>query len=120
MTTRTRSTRTTPLNVPAPGVLGSDTDVDGDTLTAVLVADVANGTLTLNANGSFDYLPDLNFNGSDSFTYKANDGALNSNIATVTITVNAVNDAPVCLDVSITTDEDTAGSTGSGLQRRRR
>ena len=110
----------TPLNVAAPGVLGNDTDVDGDTLSAVLVADVANGTLTLNADGSFDYQPDLNFNGSDSFTYKANDGTADSNVATVTITVNAVNDAPVCANVSITTDEDTAGSTASRLQRRRR
>ena len=55
--------------------------------------------------------PTLNFNGSDSFTYKANDGTADSNVANVAVTVNAVNDAPVCANVSITTDEDTAGTT---------
>ena len=49
------------------------------------------GTLTLNANGSFTYTPAANYNGTDSFTYQASDGALNSNIATVSITVHAVN-----------------------------
>ena len=53
------------------------------------------GTLTLNANGSFTYTPAANYNGTDSFTYKANDGTADSNVATVTITVTAVNDAPV-------------------------
>ncbi|MDP2734062.1 MAG: cadherin-like domain-containing protein, partial [Hoeflea sp.] len=51
--------------------------------------------LVLNANGSFTYMPNANFNGSDSFTYKANDGAADSNVATVTITVIPVNDPPV-------------------------
>ena len=53
-----------------------------------------NGLLTLNADGSFGYEPDANFNGDDTFTYKANDGSADSEAATVTITVNAVNDAP--------------------------
>ena len=66
------------------GVLFNDSDVDGDGLTAVLDSDVANGTLTLNPDGSFSYLPDADYNGSDSFTYHANDGVLDSNIATVT------------------------------------
>ena len=100
----------TTLNVAAPGVLGNDSDVEGSALTAVLVAGPASGTLTLNPDGSFDYEPDENLNGSDSFTYMANDGTLDSNVATVSITVNAVNDAPVCEDVAITTDEDTVGS----------
>ena len=47
----------TTLNVAAPGVLGNDTDTDADPLTAALVSDVAHGTLTLHANGSFDYTP---------------------------------------------------------------
>ena len=46
-----------------------------------------------NADGSFTYTPAANFNGTDSFTYKANDGTADSNVATVTITVTAVNDA---------------------------
>src|SRR5439155_1159999 len=48
-----------------------------------------------------------NYNGPDSFTYKANDGSLDSNVATVAITVTAVNDPPVAANDSVTTDEDT-------------
>src|SRR5262249_31161410 len=66
---------------------GNDTDADGDSLTAVLVSTATNGTLTLSANGSFAYTPANNFTGSDSFTYKANDGLANSGVATVTLTV---------------------------------
>jgi VCBS repeat-containing protein len=84
----------TQLTVPALGVLSNDTDVDGATLTAIVVAGPAHGTLTLSANGSFTYMPASNYNGADSFTYKANDGTLDSNVSTVTIAVNAVNDAP--------------------------
>ena len=98
----------TGLNVAAPGVLGNDTDVDVDFLTAALVSGTSNGSLTLNADGSFTYTPNANFNGSDSFTYKANDGNLDSNVATVTITVNPVNDTPVADDDAYATDEDTA------------
>ena len=85
----------TALNIAAPGVLANDSDVENNPLTAILVSGPANGSLTLNANGSFAYTPNLNFYGSDSFTYKANDGSLNSNTVTVTITVAPVNDAPV-------------------------
>ena len=74
------------------GVLTNDTDADGHTLTAAVVAGPTNGTLTLNTDGSFSYVPNANFVGSDSFTYKANDGTASSNTATVTITVSAVND----------------------------
>jgi VCBS repeat-containing protein len=77
-----------------PGVLANDTDPEQQTLTAILVSGPAHGTLTLNADGSFVYTPAPNFNGVDSFTYMANDGSLNSNVATVTLTVNPVNDAP--------------------------
>ena len=85
----------TVANVPASGVLANDLDADGDSLTAVLDTNPSNGTLSLNANGSYTYTPDLNYNGSDSFTYRANDGVADSNIATVNITINPVNDAPV-------------------------
>ena len=63
---------------------GNDTDIDSATLTAVVVTGPAHGTLTLNANGSFTYTPAANYNGPDSFTYKANDGTADSNVATVT------------------------------------
>jgi VCBS repeat-containing protein len=84
----------TPLSVAAPGVLGNDTDPEGDALSASLVSGPAHGTLTLNADGSFAYTPAADYNGPDSFTYRASDGSHASNTATVTITVTAVNDPP--------------------------
>src|SRR5439155_1612203 len=95
------------LTVVAPGVLGNDTDVDGDALTAVLVGGPSHGALTLNADGGFTYTPAANFNGSDSFSYKASDGVAQSNVATVTLTITAVNDAPVAVNDTYTTNEDT-------------
>lgn len=96
----------TPLSVPAPGVLGNDGDVDNDPLTIALVDAPAHGSLTLNPDDSFSYTPGANFDGSDSFTYQLSDGQANSNIATVTIIVNAVNDAPLATNDSYSTNED--------------
>ncbi|MGH9967435.1 MAG: DNA/RNA non-specific endonuclease [Pyrinomonadaceae bacterium] len=76
------------LNVPAPGVLANDADIDGGALSAQLVSNVSHGLLVLNSDGSFTYTPVLNFAGTDSFSYRAFDGADYSNVATVTITVN--------------------------------
>jgi VCBS repeat-containing protein len=84
----------TALTVAAPGVLGNDSDADGDTLSAELGSGPSHGVVSLNADGSFTYTPAANFNGSDSFTYRASDGTLASNLATVTVTVSATNDAP--------------------------
>jgi VCBS repeat-containing protein len=95
------------LTVAAPGVLGNDADPDGDPLTAVLVTGPSHGSLTLNANGSFSYTPAADFAGSDSFTYRASDGSLNSNPVTVTITVTATNDTPAGVADAYTTAEDT-------------
>jgi len=89
------------------GVLANDSDVDGDLLRAILVSGPANGALSLNPDGTFSYTPDAGFHGIDSFTYVANDGRLDSNVATVTITVDRVNKAPVATDVAVSTDEDT-------------
>src|SRR6185503_13219793 len=97
----------TTLNVAAPGVLSNDSDLDGDTLSAVLMNGPTNGSLTWNTNGSFSYVPAANYNGPDSFTYKANDGQADSGIATVSISITGVNDAPVALNDSFTTAEDT-------------
>ena len=80
------------LTVDVPGVLLNDSDTEGDPLTVSLVTSPANGTLTLNPDGSFTYEPNRNFNGTDSFTYKASDGANDSNTATATITVEPVKD----------------------------
>ena len=91
----------TTLTVTAPGVLENDTDIDhyGDTLTAILVNDVSNGTLSLYFDGSFSYTPNADFNGSDSFTYLAVDSTAGSLITTATITVNPVNDPPIVSNI---------------------
>ena len=109
----------TALTVAAPGVLANDTDVDSNTLTIALVSGPANGTLTLNPDGSFIYTPAANFNGSDSFTYTASDGTADSNVATVTIAVAAVNDAPVAVADAATTAEDTAVTIAGARERYR-
>jgi hypothetical protein len=75
------------LTVPAPGVLGNDSDADGDTLTAALTTPATSGTLVLGSDGSFLYTPSAGFFGTDGFTYVAFDGTDVSNPATVTITV---------------------------------
>ncbi len=91
----------------ATGVLANDSDPENDSLTAVLVSGPANGVLTLNDDGSFSYTPDENYNGSDSFTYKATDGVNFSNEVTVTLSVTAVNDAPVAVqDANYSVDAD--------------
>ncbi|MBN9524364.1 tandem-95 repeat protein, partial [bacterium] len=84
------------------------TDVDSPVLTFAVVCGPANGALTVNPNGTFTYTPNANFHGTDSFTFKANDGAADSNVATVSITVRSVNDVPVAAGQSVTTDEDTS------------
>ena len=76
-----------PLVVAAPGVLTNDTDADHDPLTAAVVTGPAHGTVTLNAAGGFTYKPNANYLGTDTFTYRASDGLLISNIATVTLTI---------------------------------
>ncbi|MBR0778071.1 VCBS domain-containing protein [Bradyrhizobium diazoefficiens] len=84
-----------PLVVPATGVLTGASDLDGDALHAILVNGPAHGTLTLNGDGSFSYAPAADYNGNDSFTYKINDGLADSDVATVDIVVQAVNDPAV-------------------------
>jgi hypothetical protein len=98
----------TPLTVGAPGVLGNDTDDDTDALTAVLANEPSNGTLTLLGDGSFNYLPNPNFNGTDSFTYQASDGLAVSDETTVSLTVTSVNDPPSFTPGSdVMVDEDS-------------
>ncbi|MEA2115911.1 MAG: Ig-like domain-containing protein [Thermodesulfobacteriota bacterium] len=85
-------------NLTFPGVL--DNDPGPGTLTAILVSAPSNGTLnpSLADDGSFAYTPNDYFNGQDSFTYKANDGTLDSNVASVSVTVHPMNNAPVAND----------------------
>ena len=75
-----------------PGVLGNDSDADGDTLTVNNPSGVvaANGTVTMSADGSFSYTSDLGFTGIDTFTYRATDGGATSNEATVSISVFSI------------------------------
>ena len=94
----------------ATGVLANDTDVDGPALTAQLINGPARGTLTFNADGSFSYTPTANYNGPDSFTYRATDGTAFSAVTTVSLTVTAVNDAPVAQNRNVVTSEDRAVS----------
>jgi VCBS repeat-containing protein len=98
----------------ANGVLKNDTDADGNPLTATLVTGTTNGTLTLNPDGSFSYVPNANFFGQDSFTYRANDGSLTSDPVTVSINVAPVNDAPVTVADSVNVQEDGV-ATGNVL-----
>lgn len=92
------------------GVLGNDSDADGDTLTASLVDGPVNGTLAFNSDGSFTYTPNTNFVGTDSFTYLTNDGVTNSNVASVTISVT--HQDPVAQDDSSATDSNTSLTGG--------
>jgi hypothetical protein len=86
------------LQVAAAGVLGNDSDADGDVLQAMLVASVTRGMLALNANGSFSYTPNSGYSGSDSFSYVASDGKSTSAVATVTLSVAAApNRVPVAV-----------------------
>jgi VCBS repeat-containing protein len=98
------------LTVAAPGVLANDTDAEGYELSAQLVGQPTRGSVTLNMDGGYTYTPNANFHGSDNFTYAANDGALDSAPATVTITVNPVADAPVALDQGLNVDEDSGAT----------
>ena len=94
-------------------------DVDGDTLAYTVVTQPTHGTLT-GTGASLTYTPASNYNGPDSFTFTANDGQVDSNTATVSITVRPVNDAPVANDQAVATDEDTAVPIDADRVRRGR
>jgi VCBS repeat-containing protein len=82
-------------------------DADSASLTYSRVANAAHGNVTVHADGTFSYTPNADFNGSDSFGFKANDGVLDSNVGTVSLTVHPVNDAPVATNGSASGNEDT-------------
>lgn len=105
------------LDIRTSNLLSNDSDIDGNSLSAKEVTRPTNGALTLKTNGDFEYRPNANFNGRDSFTYTAFDGSADSNTATVNITVNAVNDAPVAQDnaYSVAQNGLLTVSVGKGL-----
>ncbi len=88
-------------------VLSNDSDVDGDTLSVAALTTPANGTATLGQNGSVTYRPKKDFNGVDNFAYTLSDGKGGSRMATVSVTVTPVNDAPVAADDLLVLDEDS-------------
>ena len=91
----------------AAGVLANDTDANSDPLSAILVGgQPTGGALSLNHDGSFIFTPKAGFSGTTSFSYEANDGSLNSNVAKVSINV-APNVAPVALSDVYTTTKNT-------------
>ena len=98
------TTPDTTLTVPIPGVLVNDTDTDGDTLTAVKVTDPVHGNVTLHADGSLTYGPEIGYTGLDSFTYQVCDGTSYSNIVTITLLVDA---PPVANDDNYNIPQDT-------------
>jgi hypothetical protein len=93
------------LEVDAPGVMANDNDPDGDPITAVLVSGPSYATqFSLNPDGSFIYVPEIGFFGTDRFRYKVHDGDLYSNVATVTITVKRPEPEQVYVTVECLTE----------------
>jgi RHS repeat-associated protein len=92
-----------------PGVLANDQDPKARPLTAVLVTEVGHGSLTFNLDGTFTYTPISDFNGTDSFTYKAYNGLFYSSAAMVRITVIPINGPPVAVP-------DVVGMTRTAAQ----
>ncbi|MBU1373932.1 MAG: tandem-95 repeat protein, partial [Bacteroidetes bacterium] len=115
----------TPITINTPGVIINDADPDEDQIKVELSSvgapngtkgstidnrtnfNTLNGRVSLSNEGSFVYTPKLNFNGVEKFVYKVSDGNLESDYATVTITVLGVNDPPIANDDPFTTPEDT-------------
>jgi subtilisin len=94
------------LTVSAPGVLANDSDVNGNSIIAVLVSGPANGSLALDAAGSFTYTHNGGSSTSDSFTYKVNDGTVDGNTATVSLAI-----APVPTPATTMYVQDLAASS---------
>ncbi len=95
-------------------VAANDTDADGDSLVVAGFTQPASGTVAM-SGGSLIYTPDLNFNGTDSFAYTVNDGTADSQPATVALTINPINDAPVAdagKDQTVTVGETVSLDAG--------
>jgi subtilisin family serine protease len=101
------TTRDTSSNI---AVLANDIEPDVDPLLVVSTTDPANGTATIEADWSITYFPDPGYDGPDAFDYTVSDGAGETDIGHVTVTVTAVNNPPVAVADSLTTPEDTGGS----------
>ncbi len=96
-------------------VLANDIDIDNDAITVIDFTQGTHGSVFYNNDGTFNYTPDSNYHGTDSFTYTVSDGNGTESTATITISVTEVNDAPVVAGDSVTTNEDTSVITGNVL-----
>lgn len=104
----------TPLTIGAPGVLANDSDLDGDTLTAVLIGQAWDGTVTLNADGSFTFTPDPGFQGWAGFEYYPSDGTNLGLLATVDIEFGNGSTPTPTPDPSGTPDPGPTGTPAGG------
>ncbi|MEM1293874.1 MAG: Ig-like domain-containing protein, partial [Verrucomicrobiota bacterium] len=91
-------------------VIANDFDLDGGTISVSAVGTPSSGTTSINLDGSIRYTPDPNFFGTDTFTYEVKDNDGLTDTATVTVTVNSVDDLPVAADDAISVDEDNSVS----------
>ncbi len=110
------------LDVPAPGVLENDSDIDSATLSVALLVPPNQGSLLLRPNGSLTYVPDINFRGDVEFVYEAIDGSGGRSQATAIIAVTqpptATNDVYLLdMDQTLTVDEFAAGLVGNDLDQ---
>ena len=105
------------LTIHASDLLSNDSDIDGDSLTITSFTQPANGTVIDNGDGSFSYTPNANYHGADSFTYTVSDGNGGSDTATVNLSVNPQNDAPVIssVDPAVVSEEGLAGGIADTL-----
>ena len=107
----TSASVTTTEDHDASGTL-QGSDLDGDSLSYSIVTPPQHGAVTLGGgNGpAYSYSPDDNYHGTDSFSYRVHDGAADSNTATISLTINSINDVPLAFDSSNTADEDSDAS----------
>jgi hypothetical protein len=85
------------IDIVSPGVLENDVDNEAQDLKAYLESEPDHGSVVLQQDGSFIYKPDASFVGTDQFTYRASDGQMMSNIATVVLSLEALNEPPVAM-----------------------
>jgi len=97
---------TTDEDIPVIWTL-SGSDIDGTPVTFSVLQNPLNGNVSISSTGYFIYTPDEDYSGIDSFTFTVSDGVFTSNIAIINITIDPVNDAPIAILDSVTTDEDT-------------
>ncbi len=95
-------------------VLANDSDPENDDLTVTSVTRPSNGSAVLNSDGTITYTPNANYHGSDSFTYRARDtGNLNSDVATVALTIDGMNDAPAFASATVERRLSESASPGT-------